>query len=130
MPQNKIGTITLPEDIFWTDEFDWSPVGQKVEPTLSGGMVIQESAMLAGRPITLESLSETIGWADRATVLLLKALADQPAQQHTLELYDGSTYDVVFRRDSGEGFEAKPLIYLAPFEDTDRYLITLRLMTV
>ena len=46
--------ITLPQDMRWTDEFDWVKTAQ-AEPqrTLSGGLVIQQGIKQNGRPVTL-----------------------------------------------------------------------------
>ena len=50
-----LGAITLPGDLEWIDEFSWSPVGQQVDVTLGGSLIVEESAQLAGRPITLRT---------------------------------------------------------------------------
>ena len=46
--------ITLPQDMRWADEFDWTKTAQ-AEPqrTLSGGLVIQQGIKQNGRPVTL-----------------------------------------------------------------------------
>ena len=46
--------ITLPQDMRWTDEFDWAKTAQ-AEPqrTLSGGLVIQQGIKQNGRLVTL-----------------------------------------------------------------------------
>ncbi len=45
--------IELPDDLLWVDEFDWNPVAQDIERSLTGALMVQEQAKLYGRPITL-----------------------------------------------------------------------------
>ena len=45
--------LHLPDDLIWRDEFDWAPVEQVVTPTLSGALLVEETAKPEGRPITL-----------------------------------------------------------------------------
>ena len=47
-----LGTITLPADLHWSDEFDWTPVAQKTEYTLSGA---------ATAAFTMPSYTATMG---------------------------------------------------------------------
>ena len=48
------GVITLPEDLAWPDEFDWSPVVGAEQRSLSGALIVHHSTAQGGRPITLE----------------------------------------------------------------------------
>ena len=68
--------LQLPDDLIWRDEFDWAPVEQVVTPTLSGALLVEETAKPEGRPITL------VGHCPRATVLSVKALEAQVAQRN------------------------------------------------
>ena len=113
--------LFLPDDLVWRDEFDWSPVEQVVTPTLSGALLVEETATPEGRPITL------VGHAPRATVLLLKALEAQVAQLMTLTLLDGVTRTVVWRR---PGVVATPLYELADPDGDHPYTLTLNLTEV
>ncbi len=113
--------LLLPDDLVWRDEFDWSPVEQVVTPTLSGALLVEETATPEGRPITL------VGHAPRATVLLLKALEAQVAQLMTLTLLDGQQREVVWRR---PGVVAIPLIEMADPEAGEPYALTLNFTEV
>ena len=86
-----LGSITLPTDLHWSDEFDWTPVAQETEYTLAGALAIETGVMQAGRPITLEG-GEDRAWATRATVLLLQAAAALPGEKMTLTLNDARTF--------------------------------------
>ena len=65
-------TVTLPGDMQWSDEFAWLPSTSLVEIACNGALLVEESAQLAGRPITLEGRMESnVGFAlpNRATVI-------------------------------------------------------------
>lgn len=133
---SSLGGIALPDDLEWVDEFDWSPVGQQVEVSLGGSLIIEESAQLAGRPITLRSnQSGSNYWAvtTRATAEALQALANTPRTQSSplaLVLPDGRTTTVLFRGSAAERFSARPWKHIVPQQATDYYLIELRLQAV
>ena len=129
----RLGTIDLPADMRWADEFRWLPTANQVEVASDGALWIEESVQRAGRPITLESGTESAGhWAvtTRATVEALHALASEPRQAPLqLELEDGRTFTVRFRHADG-AVEAEPLFHIAPHAAGDFYHLTLRLMQV
>ncbi len=126
--------ITLPADMKWTDEFHWTPVAQQVEVTTAGSLLVEESAQLAGRPITLEAQRDDDGgyiWVDRATLVELNSLAASPLiDAILLTLHDGRTFNVRFRYGDGPPVEADPVRHIVPAIDDDVYLIKLRLMQV
>lgn len=53
MSRVVLAGIELPADLQWTDEFTAWRIGQQVRTSLSGALIVQESARQAGRPITL-----------------------------------------------------------------------------
>lgn len=128
----RLGAIDLPEDVEWVDEFKWSPVAQQVEVTCGGALIIEESAQLKGRPITLRGAFDgRAGFAlpTRAVIKALYALASTPRSAPLqLLLEDGRTFNVRFRYTDGAPLEAEPLRHIAPHIDTDYYAFTLRLM--
>ncbi|WP_368199089.1 hypothetical protein [Aeromonas sp. R7-4] len=113
--------LQLPDDLIWRDEFDWAPVEQVVTPTLSGALLVEETAKPEGRPITL------VGHCPRATVLALKALEAPVAQLLTLTLLDGLQREVFWRR---PGVVATPLIEMADPEAGEPYALTLNFTEV
>lgn len=133
---SNLGGVALPDDLEWVDEYDWSPVAQQVEISLAGALLVEESAQLTGRPITLRSGQEGGNYwalATRATVEALRALVDTPRTQSTplaLELPDGRTTTVLFRGSGAERFSARPWKHIVPQQATDLYLIELRLLAV
>lgn len=125
--------ITLPEDLAWVDEFAPWKVAQVFEHSLSGALIVHESAKLAGRPITLQSGSN-YGMATRAVVEALQALeavANGPSMTLSVPTHEAAnrTFTVTWRRDTG-AIEAVQLKTILPPAPTDWYSLTLRLMQV
>ena len=125
-----LGAVTLPVDMEWIDEFTWSPVSQAQEITLGGALLVEESAQLAGRPITLRSGqngSEHWGVIDRVTLIALQALAASVmAEPITLTLPDDRTFEVMFRH-TDLAVDSRALRHVWPPVDGDLYAVTLRL---
>ena len=116
-----LNSVQLRDDLVWRDEFDWSPVEQVVTPTLSGALLVEETARPEGRPITL------VGFAARALVLDLKALEAQVATPLTLTLLDGVARTVIWRR---PGVVASPLYEIADPDAAVPYGLTLNLTEI
>jgi|GEM_PF-2295996 len=102
-----IGTVTLDKDMIFSDEFAYNMVNAEAEPTLGGGIVVQEfMGVEAGRTITLVS-TETQGLQLKSTVDALKALSDSGAgNTYTLTITSNSqifTRTVRFRNELDGG---------------------------
>ena len=123
-----LGAITLPEDLVWEDEFEWTPVEDSIDTALSGSLVIQSGTRAKGRPITLSG-TESHAWAPRSLVESLKVLADAPPGSLTLS-YHGREFPVRFRYGE-KPYTARPVSFYSgtPLAD-DFYTITVRLMEV
>jgi hypothetical protein len=119
--------LTLPLDLDWTDEFTWSPVKTKSEPSITGSLIIDTATMAAGRPITLQNATES-GWIDRATLATLQSWANQPGQTFTLTVR-GTPRTVLFDHERG-AIEAVAIIGYSDPLDTDPYTCTLRFIEV
>ena len=123
-------TITLPADMHWSDEYAWLPTAQQTEVAFDGALIVQESAQLAGRPVTLEG-GVTFAWIDRATLESLRTLASTPRDMPmVLTLLDGRAFNVLFRHGATPAVDAKPILDIVPFADGDAYALTLRLLQV
>ena len=124
-----LDTITLPVDLHWEDETDWTPVEQSQEYSLAGSLVLDAGTKQAGRPITLAG-GDDRAWASRTTVLALMAKAALPGEEMTLTLNDDRTFTVMFRHGDGKPVDAKPVIPYNTPDAADYYTLTLRLMEV
>ncbi len=122
-------TIILPADLFWVDEFGWTPVTSSLEYGTTGSAFVDVSKKLAGRPITLEAEGELYCWVTRNTFLDLQALSDIPGEEMKLTIY-GTEYTVIFA--PGEKpFDGEPIWREMPVESTDKYQLTaIRFITV
>lgn len=123
-------TLTLNPDLYWSDEYNWNPVEQSVERTITGAQVIQAAARVAGRPITLEPEDDSTAWVSRSHVEALRNWAAVPGKTMTLTLR-GVARTVIFRHQDG-GFEARPVIQFRDGHElpADFYLCTIRLMEI
>lgn len=123
-----LDTLQLPPDLFWSDEFAWTPVASALEYSTTGSALIDVSKKQSGRPITLTADPETC-WLSRADVLALKTLSDEPGKELTLTLYDRS-FIVIFS--PGEKpFDAEPVWQEMPVAVDDTWVITaIRLIEV
>ena len=123
-------TLTLNPDLYWSDENNWHAVEQAVERTITGALVVQAAARIAGRPITLEPIDDEAAWMTRADVTVLRNWAAVPGKTMTLTLR-GKAREVIFRHQDG-GFEARPVIQYRDGHElpADFYLCTIRLMEI
>jgi len=123
-------TLTLNPDLYWSDEHNWSPVQQGVNPSITGVPIVQAAAMVTGRPITLEPIDDEAAWMTLADVTALRNWAAVPGKTMTLTLR-GVARTVIFRHQDG-GFEARPVIQFRDGHElpADFYLCTIRLMEI
>lgn len=122
-------SIPLSSDLFWSDEYNWQPVEQTVQRTLTGAIIVSSAQRLAGRPITLEPIDDSAAWMSAATVNQLRNWAAGAGQQMTLNLR-GVDRAVIFRHQDGAGLEARPVVQYSDVVDADWYHVTLRLMEI
>lgn len=123
---------TLSPDLFWSDEFEWSPVSQSIQRSLTGALLVDHAVRTAGRPITLQPADDSSGWMSGAVLRQLKAWEANPSLRLTLNLR-GVSRQVIFLRDGAKPVEARPVVYVAdpqPGELGDFYLITVRFLEV
>jgi hypothetical protein len=110
-----------------------------LKTSLTGALIVHESALQAGRPITLESTQDTGGaWVAPLTLDALNQLraleADINAGPFTLLMpdYNAGTrsFTVRFRRDGGKAIEARPIKFIVPYVNANYFATTLRLIQV
>lgn len=122
-----LDAITLPGDLWWADEFDWSPLESSQEYAVTGALVVDAAPRLAGRPITLEA-DDDRAWMRRDTLLQLRALTT-PADRQMHLMHNGVSYTVVWRP-GAEAISARPLWPLANPAADLFYVVTLRLTEI
>lgn len=106
-------TVNLPDDLFWEDQHNWSPVEQTVSTSITGAAIIDVGTRINGRGITLRS-TEEYGWLPYATVSQLKTWADTPGKQLSLTL-QSATFNVIFRHHDKPAIDVFGIIdYNAP----------------
>ena len=124
-----LDTITLTDDLLWINEFEWNPVDQTIERSLTGALLVQEGQLTHGRPIVLSGNGEA-GWVSRLTVKNLFALSKAANKTMTLTLSDNRQFSVIFDRSNGVPVEAQQVLPFAYPEDNEQYFVTLRLLTI
>ena len=138
MSRIVLAGIELPADLQWIDEFTAWRGGQQVKTSLTGARIVQESALQAGRPITLQTQREGDAYIAPVTLAVLQQLQASEEQPRTAPLqllmpaHNGGerVFPVGWRRTDGAALEATPINYAVPALDGDYFSITLRLMTV
>lgn len=93
-----LGALTLPQGLRWADEFEWTPLAQATEYSLTGALLVEQATKQAGRPITLVG-GKDFAWLTRAQAAALKALLDTGAAM-TLTLHDARTFTVLPANDA------------------------------
>lgn len=120
-------TVTLPDDLIWSDEYDWHPIVQSSEFTTTGTLLIESALKQAGRPISLNN-TEDQAWLTKAMCDQIKTWASLPGIVLTL-VYRGVTHTVMF--DHGEtAFEAYPLVFYREMVSRDYYIVNIRFIEV
>jgi hypothetical protein len=125
-------TLTLPDDLLWSDEHTWSPVVSSVSYLITGALLVQSATRQAGRDVTLVGAAD-MAWVTRSVVNVLRDWAALPLDEVTgrfeLTLMDGRMFTVAFRHADG-AIEAEPITGFPSRSDFDFYRITLKLMQI
>ncbi len=126
MPNIVLDGLSLPADLNWEDEFEWCSVARSQEYTLAGSLIIEESTMQQGRPITLVAKKEERGWVwlDRGTIKALYAKACTTNKQMSLTFPDGRSFTVRFKN---MGVTSEPVYHVASHIDADPYSLKIEL---
>lgn len=123
----QLDNLTLPADLIWIDEFDWTPIEQSCSYSVTGALIIQTGAKQAGRPITLSGDASS-GLISRADLATLQSKLTETAPL-VLTLNDARTFNVTFDH-SKNPIEAKPWIDYSTPDNADFYTLKISLITV
>lgn len=124
----NVTTITLPDDLQWIDEFDFTAVAQRVGRSVTGALQVDEVALSAGRPITLQGADDR-AWIARAVLDTMRGWAQTPNTPLTLNLR-GTDYTVIFDRQGGKPIEARPVQIYDDVDAADAYVVTVHFLVV
>lgn len=116
------------EQLEWIDEWDWDPVAQEQDRSLSGALIVQEGVKLYGRPITLSSNGGA--WFTLAKVRELEAKAAARVSVMLLTLPTGAEHHVTWNRAAGPAVQAVPMWRAVTPGPDAKHELTLRLITV
>jgi hypothetical protein len=120
--------LTLPDDLSWVDEHQWTPAVASASYLLTGALLIESATRQAGRPITLQA-PDDMAWVSRTIVDQLYAWASVPERTFELQFVDGRILTVAFRHQDG-AIEALPVLGFGGLAPDSRWRLSLRLMEV
>lgn len=123
--------IELDDELYPSDEHEWSSLVSSTKYALDGTMIIEQSTRLAGRPYTMQAPSD-MGFLTRSTVNALKAERDTLGATFWLDYRtDGQVKRVkVIFDTTQEAITAKPLKeFISPSLD-DLFKVTLRFLEI
>lgn len=121
--------LVLPDDLYWTDEFEDVPFDEREERSITGLLLLFQQSKVEGQALTLSSSPER-NWIQRSKVKTLYAWGRQMGLKMKLELglpVDNRIFEVSFRHSDKGAIDAKPIIDAKPLDDAIYYRITLKL---
>ncbi len=132
MADITLNTVTLPEDLDWTDEYSWSGVRMQEDVSISGTTHLQVSGRTGGkgRRITLAGAADA-AWIDRSVLDQLIALRDiADLTPMTLTLADARVFSVLFDHTAGDPIAATPVLPGREALSDNPYVVTLKFIEV
>lgn len=123
--------IELDDELYPSDEHDWSPLVSSTIYALDGTMIVQQSIRKAGRPYTMQAASD-LGWLPRSTVNALKAERNKLGATYWLDYRaDGAVKRIKVMFDTTtDAITAKPVKdFISPSLD-DPFTVVIRFIEV
>lgn len=124
--------IELDDELFPTDEHEWSSVVSSTKYALDGTMIVEQSVRQAGKPYTMQAPND-MGFLTRSTVNALKAERDKLGATFWLDYRaDGQVkrVKVIFDTTGDDAVTAKPVKeFISPSLD-DLFIVTLRFLEI
>lgn len=124
--------IELDDELFPTDEHEWSSVVSSTKYALDGTMIVEQSVRQAGKPYTMQAPND-MGFLTRSTVNALKAERDKLGATFWLDYRaDGQVkrVKVIFDTTGDDAVTAKPVKeFISPSLD-DLFIVTLKLLEI
>jgi hypothetical protein len=126
--------FAFPDGVVLEAQYEFSPIAQEMTTLLTGALLVEESSLLAGRPIVVMTGRVGDGYCGLYTAEEVKALQDLlclPATEFTLAIGDDSHTVIFDRRQKGlEVTELVPVAAGFSWGPSDRmYQVTARFIT-
>lgn len=122
-------TIILPDDLFFENESEFTPILQSIEHSLDGIAVIEEFNKISGLSIILSG-SDSRSWIIKSVLAELLTLEAIPGQVITLTLSDSRSFQVMMDRTDGKPVEFRQLFDLSNTTDDDYFWVRLKFVTL
>ena len=124
--------IELDDELYPSDEHEWSSLVSSTKYALDGTMIIEQSVRQAGRPYTMQAPSD-MGFLTRSTVNALKAERDKLGATFWLDYRaDGQVkrVKVIFDTTGDDAITASPAKeFISPSLD-DLFSVTLKFLEI
>ena len=121
-------SISLPDDMNWVDQFNYSPVAQTTEFSVEGAVVVDAAVKNSGREITLQA-GDNYAWLTLSKVTALRNAAATPGAILTLTI-GLSSFRVVFRHNEPPAVDVVPLVELSEYANGDWFYGQLKFLEV
>lgn len=119
-------SVSIPDGLIWTDEFDWSPVESNQSYSLTGALIIEQGTKQAGRPVSLAA-DDDMNWARRTVVETLRLWSATAGRRMTLVIA-GVSRTVMFAADNA--ITAKPVKNIPQYADADVFHLAVNFIEV
>lgn len=122
-------TVTLPNGLYWKDEFGYVPFEEREERSITGLLLLFQQEKLGGQPLTLASADDK-NWISRLQLKKLYEWVRQPALKMELSLempVDNRVFTVSFKNSEPPAIIAKEVIDAKPLSDEIYYQVSLKL---
>lgn len=124
-----LGSLSLPDDVRWTNRSELSAMALSVKRRLDGGVALFARGWEKGRSILLEIAED--GAITRAEQLALEALASVPGAIYALEIPgEGFSASVMFDSRGGAALDLRPLVWFEDPAADDLVFGSIKLLTV
>ena len=124
----SLGNVVLPDDLYWSNRYDWTPVQMVRKFTLGGNQYVYTKSVYAGRPFDLVATRER-GWIPYSTLTQLYELS--LVDNVLVLVWDSLTFNVMWRFDDPPVLDVEPLeSSTVTFADDSLFIGTIKLLQV
>lgn len=124
----QLGTLVLRDGMVWENEFLYTGLVQEMKQTLGGNPVIYTATVSGPIEISLTSMDDQ-GWQTYEQVKKLQEMARTIGGVYTLSI-GSRVFTVQFAHYMPPVLTVTPLIARTSYEDTDYFLVSLKLISI